>query len=109
MEFHWYENYYGAPHGMPRMLERSHDFAIGFYMTERLIRFRVKFIHSDQSFFFSVATLMSGYSLYAHFANGTVRQIKLGQKLPDGTLVHPGIDLERLLLSGHIGALSNHD
>ena len=109
MEFHWYENYYKTPHGMPNNLERGHSFAIGFYMTARLIRFRREFIHSDQSFFFSMSTLMSGYILFAHFANGTVRQIKLGQKLPDGTKAVPGVNLERLLLSGQIGALSNHD
>ena len=73
MEFHWYENYYGAPHGMPRMLPRGHQFAVGFYMTERLIRFRTEFIHSD------------------------------------GTKAVPGVNLERLLLSGQIGALSTHD
>ena len=56
-----------------------------------------------------MSTLMSGYVLFAHFANGTVRQIKLGQKLPDGTKAVPGVNLERLLLSGQIGALSNHD
>ena len=109
MEFHWYENYYGTPHGMPNNLERGHRFAIGFYMTARLIRSGTEFIHSDQSFFFSMSTLMSGYVLYAHFANGTVRQIKLGQKLPDGTKAVPGVNLERLLLSGQIGVLSTHD
>ena len=109
MEVHWDENYYKTPHGMPNHLERGHSFAFGFYMTARLVRTGTEFIHSDQSFFFSMSTLMSGYVLFAHFANGTVRQIKLGQKLPDGTKAVPGVNLERLLLSGQIGALSNHD
>jgi len=105
MEFHWYEDYWRMPRNQPR----GHEFAIGFHMAERLIRFRTEYVHSDQSFFFSIATLMSGYRPFAHFANGTVREVKLGRKLPDGTMVVPGIDLERILLSGRIGALSNHE
>ena len=87
MEFHWYENYYKTPHGMPNNLERSHSFAIGFYMTARLVRIGTEFIHSDQSFFFSMSTLMSGYVLFAHFANepfgrsSSVRNSRMGRRL----------------------------
>lgn len=48
MEYHWYEDYWT----MPRNLPKGHQFFIGYYQTQRAIRFHVENIHSDQSVFY---------------------------------------------------------
>ena len=37
MEYHWYEDYWT----MPRNLPKGHQFFIGYYQTQRAIRFHV--------------------------------------------------------------------
>lgn len=49
MEYHWYEDYWT----MPRNLPKGHQFFIGYYQTQRAIRFHVENIHTDQSVFLS--------------------------------------------------------
>lgn len=44
MEYHWYEDYWT----MPRNLPKGHQFFIGYYQTQRAIRFHVENIHMDQ-------------------------------------------------------------
>ena len=50
MEYHWYEDYWT----MPRNLPKGHQFFIGYYQTQRAIRFHVENIHTDQSVFLSM-------------------------------------------------------
>ena len=38
MEYHWYEDYWT----MPRNLPKGHQFFIGYYQTQRAIRFHVE-------------------------------------------------------------------
>lgn len=40
MEYHWYEDYWA----MPRNLPRGHQFCIGYYQTQRALRFHVESI-----------------------------------------------------------------
>ena len=56
MEYHWYEDYWT----MPRNLPKGHQFFIGYYQTQRAIRFHVENIHSDQSVFLSTRFLDNG-------------------------------------------------
>ena len=51
MEYHWYEDYWT----MPRNLPKGHQFFIGYYQTQRAIRFHVENIHTDQSVFLSTS------------------------------------------------------
>lgn len=54
MEYHWYEDYWT----MPRNLPKGHQFFIGYYQTQRAIRFHVENIHTDQSVFLSTWLLI---------------------------------------------------
>lgn len=63
MEYHWYEDYWT----MPRNLPKGHQFFIGYYQTQRAIRFHVENIHTDQSVFLSTWLLDNGYRVFLHF------------------------------------------
>ena len=68
MEYHWYEDYWT----MPRNLPKGHQFFIGYYQTQRAIRFHVENIHTDQSVFLSTWMLDNGYRVFLHFKSGIV-------------------------------------
>lgn len=73
MEYHWYEDYWT----MPRNLPKGHQFFIGYYQTQRAIRFHVENIHTDQSVFLSTWLLDNGYRVFLHFKSGIVTELKL--------------------------------
>ena len=68
MEYHWYEDYWA----MPRNLPRGHQFCIGYYQTQRALRFHVENIHTDQSAFLSTCLFDQGYRVFLHFKSGVV-------------------------------------
>ena len=70
MEYHWYEDYWT----MPRNLPKGHQFFIGYYQTQRAIRFHVENIHTDQSVFLSTWLLDNGYRVFLHFKSGIVTE-----------------------------------
>lgn len=78
MEYHWYEDYWT----MPRNLPKGHQFFIGYYQTQRAIRFHVENIHTDQSVFLSTWLLDNGYRVFLHFKSGIVTELKLGDNPP---------------------------
>ena len=80
MEYHWYEDYWT----MPRNLPKGHQFFIGYYQTQRAIRFHVENIHTDQSVFLSTWLLDNGYRVFLHFKSGIVTELKLGDNPPPG-------------------------
>ena len=80
MEYHWYEDYWT----MPRNLPKGHQFFIGYYQTQRAIRFHVENIHTDQSVFLSTWLLDNGYRVFLHFKSGIVTELKLGANPPPG-------------------------
>lgn len=63
MEYHWYEDYWT----MPRNLPKGHQFFIGYYQTQRAIRFHVENIHTDQSVFLSTWLLDNRYRVFLHY------------------------------------------
>ena len=81
MEYHWYEDYWT----MPRNLPKGHQFFIGYYQTQRAIRFHVENIHTDQSVFLSTWLLDNGYRVFLHFKSGIVTELKLGDTVCRGT------------------------
>lgn len=103
MEFHWYEDYWD----MPRNLPRGHHFFIGYYQAQRALRHRAKNIHTDQSCFLTTTLFDHGYRVFLHFKSGIMTEIKLGDNpLPIGR-IERGVNLERLLLSGCLGKLTD--
>lgn len=86
MEYHWYEDYWT----MPRNLPKGHQFFIGYYQTQRAIRFHVENIHTDQSVFLSTWLLDNGYRVFLHFKSGIVTELKLGDNilLPEEESIH---------------------
>lgn len=102
MEYHWYEDYWT----MPRNLPKGHQFFIGYYQTQRAIRFHVENIHTDQSVFLSTWLLDNGYRVFLHFKSGIVTELKLGDNPPPGGRINSPKNLEGLLLSGCLGKLS---
>ncbi len=102
MEYHWYEDYWT----MPRNLPKGHQFFIGYYQTQRAIRFHVENIHTDQSVFLSTWLLDNGYRVFLHFKSGIGTELKLGANPPPGGRINSPKNLEGLLLSGCLGKLS---
>lgn len=102
MEYHWYEDYWT----MPRNLPKGHQFFIGYYQTQRAIRFHVENIHTDQSMFLSTWLLDNGYRVFLHFKSGIGTELKLGANPPPGGRINSPKNLEGLLLSGCLGKLS---
>lgn len=102
MEYHWYEDYWT----MPRNLPKGHQFFIGYYQTQRAIRFHVENIHTDQSVFLSTWLLDNGYRVFLHFKSGIVTELKLGDNPPPVGRINSPKNLEGLLLSGCLGKLS---
>lgn len=102
MEYHWYEDYWTMPRNMPK----GHQFFIGYYQTQRAIRFHVENIHTDQSVFLSTWLLDNGYRVFLHFKSGIVTELKLGDNPPPVGRIDPPKNLEGLLLSGCLGKLS---
>ena len=102
MEYHWYEDYWT----MPRNLPKGHQFFIGYYQTQRAIRFHVENIHTDQSVFLSTWLQENGYRLFNHFKSGIVNELKQGDKTPTGGRINKTKNNEGLLLSGCLGKLS---
>ena len=102
MEYHRYEDYWA----MPRNLPKGHQFFIGYYQTQRAIRFHVENIHSDQSVFLSTWLLDNGYRVFLHFKSGIVTELKLGDNPPPVGRINSPKNLEGLLLSGCLGKLS---
>lgn len=105
MEYHWYEDYWT----MPRNLPKGHQFFIGYYQTQRAIRFHVENIHTDQSVFLSTWLLDNGYRVFLHFKSGIVTELKLGDNPPPGGRINSPKNLEGLLLSGCLGKLSDEE
>lgn len=91
---------------MPRNLPKGHQFFIGYYQTQRAIRFHVENIHTDQSVFLSTWLLDNGYRVFLHFKSEIVTELKLGDNPPPGGRINSPKNLEGLLLSVCLGKLS---
>lgn len=102
MEYHWYEDYWA----MPRNLPKGHQFFIGYYQTQRAIRFHAEIIHTDQSCFLSRVLFYEGYRVFIHFKRGEITEIKLGENLAPLRKIERGMNLEWLLLGGEFGELA---
>lgn len=103
MEYHWYEDYWA----MPRNLPREHQFFIGYYQTQRALRYQAENIHTDQSCFLTTALFDRGYRIFLHFKSGIITEIKRGDNpLPIGR-IERGTNLEWLLFGGSLGRLTD--
>ena len=102
-EYHWYEDYWVMPWNLPR----GHQFFIGFYQAQRAIKYRVEFIHTDQSCFLSTHLFDLGYRVFIHFKSGVVTEVKLGENSPPIGKIEHAMNLERLLLSGSLVKLAD--
>lgn len=96
MEYHWYEDYWD----IPRRSQKGHTTASGYYITDRLLKCRRPYIHSDQSAFLRTELFDMGYQIFLHYANGFVMEIKLGDNpQPVGPLTASS-DLQSILFPG---------
>ena len=102
MEYHWYEDYWAMPQNLPR----GHQFFIGYYQTQRALRFHVENIHTDQSAFLSTCLFDQGYRVFLHFKSGVVPEVKLRDNPPPVGRIEAPKNLEGLLLSGCLGKLT---
>lgn len=103
MEYHWYEDYWA----MPRNLPKGHQFFIGYYQMQRALRYQAENIHTDQSCFLAIALFDRGYRVFLHFKSGDITEIKLGNNPAPVGDIESGMNLERLLLGGSLGKLTD--
>ena len=98
-EFHWYEN-------VDDIHSKLEEKFLGFYNTGRAILENKSIIHSDQSYYFSTNTISKGYRLFAHFANGNIEEVKLGDNTCTNRYIRPAHCLSKMLIAGEFGELS---
>ena len=96
--FHWFER----EEDMARHIWDGSVTTLGYYETDKAIKEEAQMIVSDQSHFFSQDTINSGYQLWAHFADGTVKRVYRGLSLGDGRVINPYQNLEKMLLNGEL-------
>ena len=100
-QFHWFENFddIGRALWSGGLLGEA-AVGCGFYHTNHLINDDVPLIVSDQSYFFSQSTIDRGYTLFAHFTDGTTTEVRRGAISPSGREITAAQNLEKLLLAG---------
>jgi len=106
-EFHWFEDGTGQRAYALNHLDDGITYCVDFKKTYQAILSNTPFILSTQSHFFTTDTLARGYGLFAHFSNGKVAEVKLGKNACTNREIRKEHNLEKLLLSGEFGGLSD--
>lgn len=99
-EYHWFEAFEDFSKAMSSKHEEPFPrAACGYFEAYNALKENYPLIYSDQSAWFNQNTIDRGYTLFAHFKGGRVREISRNFSI-NGRVINSTQNLEKLLLAG---------